>query len=152
MVASPMPVDILEKDTITCLLANKRVVIACGGGGIPVAKVDGAYKGMEAVVDKDFASAQMARLIDADMLVILTAVDEVSINFRKPNEEALSSLTITQAKKYADEGHFAPGSMLPKVLACCLFAEKNPGKRAMITSLEKAAQALRGECGTIITE
>ena len=152
MVASPLPVDILEKDTITCLLANKRVVIACGGGGIPVAKVNGAYTGMEAVVDKDFASAQMARLIDADLLVILTAVDSVSINFRQPNEEALREITTAQAKKYADEGHFAPGSMLPKVQACCLFAQNNKGKRAMITSLEKAAQALRGECGTVIAE
>jgi len=152
MVASPQPVDILEKDTITCLLANKRVVIACGGGGIPVAKKDGDYLGMEAVVDKDFASAQMARLIDADLFVILTAVESVCINFNKPNQENLGKITVAEAKKYSDEGHFAPGSMLPKVMAACMFVESNVGKSAIITSLEKAAQAIRGECGTVVTE
>ena len=150
MVASPMPVDIMEKSTIICLMENKRVVIACGGGGIPVAQKEGKFTGVDAVVDKDFAAAKMAALVDADILFILTAVDRVCINYRKPEEKELSEMTIAQARQYCSEGHFAPGSMLPKVMAACMFVENNKDKRAIITSLEKAALALRGECGTVI--
>ncbi|MCL2703763.1 MAG: carbamate kinase [Defluviitaleaceae bacterium] len=150
MVASPMPVDIMEKLTVMCLLENKRVVIACGGGGIPVAEKDGAFTGVDAVVDKDFAAARMAQLIDADILFILTAVERVCINYRKPDEKSLPGMTVAEAKKLSGEGHFAPGSMLPKVQAACMFVESGKNRRAIITSLEKAAQALSGESGTVI--
>lgn len=150
VVASPKPIDILEKSTIQCLLDNKRVVIACGGGGIPVAHKDGAYTGVEAVVDKDFAAARMASLVNADVLFILTAVDRVSINYRKADERQLAEMTVAEARHYSGDGHFAPGSMLPKVEAACMFVESGEGRRAIIASLEKAASALRGESGTVI--
>ncbi|MCL1991818.1 MAG: carbamate kinase [Spirochaetes bacterium] len=150
MVASPLPVDILEKDTISCLIENKRLVIACGGGGIPVIQKDGKLVGAEAVVDKDFANAKMAGLVDADVLFILTAVENAYINFRQPDEKKLGEISVAEAKKYCDEGHFAPGSMLPKVMAAIMFVENAKGKRAIITSLEKAADALQGKCGTVV--
>ncbi len=152
MVASPKPVDIVEKDSILNLLDHEFIVIACGGGGIPVVKdKDGDYEGVSAVIDKDFASAKLAELVDADYLFILTAVDRVCINFGKPNQEELKEITVDKARLLSQEGHFAPGSMLPKVEAAIKFAEGKKGRRAVIASLEKAPLAMKGESGTVIT-
>lgn len=152
MVASPKPIDIVEKDSILNLLDHEFIVIACGGGGIPVIKdADGDYEGVPAVIDKDFASAKLAELVDADYLFILTAVDRVCINFGKPNQEELKEITVEKAKALSAEGHFAPGSMLPKVEAAIKFAESKNGRRAVIASLEKAPLAMKGESGTVIT-
>ena len=153
VVASPKPVDIVEKDSILNLLDNEFVVIACGGGGIPVIKIgDGDYKGVDAVIDKDFASALLAELVDAKYLFILTAVDRVALNFGKPNEKLLESMTVSEAEQYCEEGHFAPGSMLPKVQAAIKFAKSKKGRRAVIASLEKAPLAIKGLSGTVITD
>ena len=152
MVASPKPIDIVEKDSILNLLDHEFIVIACGGGGIPVIKdADGDYEGVPAVIDKDFASAKLAELVDADYLFILTAVDRVCINFGKPNQEELKEITVEKARALSAEGHFAPGSMLPKVEAAIKFAEGKKGRRAVIASLEKAPLAMKGESGTVIT-
>lgn len=152
MVASPKPIDIVEKDSILNLLDHEFIVIACGGGGIPVIKdADGDYEGVPAVIDKDFASAKLAELVDADYLFILTAVDRVCINFGKPNQEELKEITVEKARALSAEGHFAPGSMLPKVEAAIKFAESKKGRRAVIASLEKAPLAMKGESGTVIT-
>jgi len=150
VVASPRPVDIVEKNTIKKLVEDDAVVIACGGGGIPVVRSNSGLKGIDAVIDKDFAAAKMAELINADVLFILTAVERVSINFNKPDQKDLETLTIAQAKQYIEEGHFAPGSMLPKVQACMSFAEGKSGRKAIIGALEKAAEAIIGESGTTI--
>ncbi|MCL2619343.1 MAG: carbamate kinase [Defluviitaleaceae bacterium] len=146
-VASPKPVDIVEKDVVKKLLADDMIVIACGGGGTPVYDDAGIWKGIDAVVDKDFASAKMAELIGADTLIILTAVTHVALNFQKPDHKDLDTLTVEEAKKYEAEGHFAPGSMLPKVQACASFIE-NGGKKAIIALLEKAGDAIAGKSGT----
>lgn len=146
VVSSPKPVDVVEKNIVKKLVDNDSVVISVGGGGIPVIKKDNKYKGVVAVIDKDFASAKLAELLDADMLVILTAVEKVAINWGKPNQESLEQMTLTQAQKYCDEGQFAPGSMLPKVQAAMNFARS--GGTAIIASLEKAALAIKGESGT----
>lgn len=152
MVASPKPLDIVEKDSVLSLLNSGFIVIACGGGGIPVVKdSDGDYEGVPAVIDKDFASAKLAELCDADYLFILTAVDRVCINFGKPNQEELTEISVERAKALSAEGHFAPGSMLPKVEAAISFAGGKEGRRAVIASLEKAPLALKGESGTLIT-
>lgn len=152
MVASPKPVDIVEKDSILNLLDDEFIVIACGGGGIPVIKNDeGDYESVPAVIDKDFASAKLAELVNADYLFILTAVDRVAINFGKPEQKDLVSISVDEAKQYASEGHFAPGSMLPKVEAAISFASSKPGRKAVIGSLEKAPLAMQGESGTMIT-
>jgi len=151
MVASPEPIDIVEKDSIRNLLDNEFVVIACGGGGIPVIKKDdGVYEGVDAVIDKDFASAHLADVIDADYLFILTAVDRVCLNYGKENEKVLSEMSVKDAEKYIEEGHFAPGSMLPKVKAAVSFAKSKKGRCAVIASLEKAPLAIRNESGTRI--
>ena len=123
VVPSPKPIDVIEKNTVKALLNHGTVVITVGGGGIPVVRRDGKLYGTPAVIDKDFASAKLAELVDADMLVILTAVEKVAINFRKENEQWLSDLTPDMARKYAEEGQFAPGSMLPKGQAAVSFAE-----------------------------
>lgn len=150
-VPSPLPVDIVEKASIKHLSQTGYVVIACGGGGMPVALgPDGLY-GVDAVIDKDFAAAKLAELVDADLLFILTAVDHVKINFNKPDEQSLDKLTVAQAEEYAAQGHFAKGSMLPKVEASIAFAKSGAGKKAIIGSLEKAAQAIAGESGTAIS-
>ena len=149
-VPSPMPVDIIEKDTVRTLLADDTVVITVGGGGIPVVRKDGRLCGISAVVDKDFASEKLAELIDADMLIILTAVEKVAINYAKPNEQRLDVLTPEQARSYIAENQFAPGSMLPKVEASIAFAESKSGRSAMITKLEKAAEGIAGKTGTRI--
>ena len=149
-VASPKPQDIVELTTIKTLSEAGQLVICCGGGGIPVFKQGNHCKGAGAVIDKDFCSELLAELLDADMLIILTAVEKVAINFNKENEEWLSTLTPDEARAYAAEGQFAPGSMLPKVEACVKFAESKPGRVSMITSLEKASEGLAGKTGTRI--
>lgn len=151
VVPSPLPIDIVEKDAILQLVQNGNIVIACGGGGIPVVKNgDGDYEGVAAVIDKDFASEKLAELVDADYLFILTAVDRVCINFNKPDQKELTKISVEEAQQLAAEGHFAPGSMLPKVVACKTFAQSKPGRKAVIVSLEKAILAMSGESGTII--
>ena len=150
VVPSPKPVDVVEKDMVYTLIDAGHVVITVGGGGIPVIEKDGKYLGVPAVIDKDFASAKLAELVDADALVILTAVDRVSINWGKPNQTALETMTCAEAEQYCKEGHFAPGSMLPKVQAAMRFA--STGKEAIIASLENAAAALRGESGTKVVK
>ena len=136
--------------TVGTLVDSGYVVITVGGGSIPVVKKDGRLVGTPAVIDKDFASAKLAELIGADMLVILTAVDRVAINWGKPDQKALAEMTVDEAEKYCGEGHFAPGSMLPKVQAAMSFAKA--GGTAIIASLENAAAALRGESGTRIVK
>lgn len=151
MVASPKPVNIVEKDSILNLLDHEFIVIACGGGGIPVIKDEnGDYVSVPAVIDKDFASAKLAELVEADYLFILTAVDRVAINFGKPNQKQLEEITVDEALEYAAQGHFAPGSMLPKVEAAIQFAKTKQGRRAVIASLEKAPLAMQGLSGTVI--
>ncbi|MBL4953307.1 carbamate kinase [Neobacillus sp. YIM B02564] len=152
MVPSPKPIDIVERDSIVNLLDQEFIVIACGGGGIPVIKDEnGDYQGVSAVIDKDFASAKLAELVDADYLFILTAVDRVAINWGKPDQTELAQLTIEEAIKYCEEGQFAPGSMLPKVQAAIQFAQSGKNKKAVIASLEKASLAMKGSTGTLIT-
>lgn len=148
VVPSPKPVDVVEKDMVNTLIDAGHVVITVGGGGIPVIEKEGKLLGVPAVIDKDFASAKLAELVKADALVILTAVDRVSINWGKPNQTSLESMTCEEAERYCKEGHFAPGSMLPKVQAAMSFAKT--GGEAIIASLENAAAALRGESGTKI--
>ena len=146
VVPSPKPIDVIEKNTVNALIGSGCVVITVGGGGIPVVRREGKLYGTPAVIDKDFASAKLAELVKADALVILTAVDRVAINWGKPNQESLNEMTVAQAEQYCTEGHFAPGSMLPKVKAAISFAQT--GGEAIIASLENAAAALRGESGT----
>ena len=150
VVPSPKPIDVIEKNTVQALVNAGTVVITVGGGGIPVVRKDGKLYGTPAVIDKDFASAKLAELLDADMLIILTAVEKVAINFRKENEQWLSDLTPELARRYMDEGQFAPGSMLPKVQAAVSFAESKPGRTALITLLEKAKDGIAGKTGTAV--
>lgn len=153
VVPSPKPIDIVEINTIKSLISANNVVIAAGGGGIPVVEEEGNLVGVPAVIDKDFTSAKLAELVDADTLIILTAVEKVAINFGKPDQKWLDNLTKEEAEKYIEDGEFAEGSMLPKVKAAISFAESKPGRKALITSLEKAASALAGKTGTwIISE
>ena len=152
VVASPKPVSIVEIQSIQDMVEAGLVVVACGGGGIPVFKTEGHHlKGAAAVIDKDFASEKMAEQLDADVLIILTAVEKVAVNFGKPDQKWLDSLTPEEARRYMDEGQFAPGSMLPKVQAAVQFAESRPGRTALITLLEKAGVGVAGETGTTIT-
>ena len=153
VVASPKPVEIIEIDTIRALLDGRHAVIAAGGGGIPVVWEDGCrLKGVGAVIDKDLAAECLAEQLDADMLIILTAVERVAVNFGKPNEQWLSQLTPAMAEEYIAQGHFAPGSMLPKVEAAVKFARSKPGRSALITLLEKAREGILGRTGTVIRE
>jgi len=152
VVASPVPVEIVEIDAVKQLMAAGLVPITVGGGGIPVIrKEDGTLEGTAAVIDKDLASEKLAEDIDADVLLILTAVESVSINFRKPDQKDLDKVSVAEVKEYMAQGHFAPGSMLPKMEAAVRFAESKPGRRAVITSLDKAVEALNGKAGTTIT-
>ncbi|MFW5631188.1 MAG: carbamate kinase [Acetivibrio ethanolgignens] len=150
VVASPKPAEIIEIDAIRSLLEQGQLVIACGGGGIPVVNENGHLKGVGAVIDKDFASCLLAEELDADFLIILTAVEKVAINFGKPDEAWLSDISISEAEKYIGEGHFAPGSMLPKVQAAVKFAGSKEGRTALITLLEKARDGVQGKTGTKI--
>ena len=149
VVPSPLPIDIIEKESIKSLLNNGQVVICAGGGGIPVIKQDNKLEGVAAVIDKDYASAKLAELIDADYLVILTAVDYVSINYKKENEMVLTNATKEMMQRYLEEGHFAKGSMYPKVQAVLNFVN-NTNKVAVIASLDNAKEAFKLKAGTII--
>ncbi len=148
VVPSPKPIDVIEKNTVNALIKNGCVVITVGGGGIPVVRRDGKLYGTPAVIDKDFASAKLAELVHADALVILTAVDRVCINWGKPNQQSLDEMSVADAEKFCGEGHFAPGSMLPKVKAAISFART--GGTAIIASLENAGKAVKGESGTVV--
>ena len=151
VVASPKPQEIAEIETVKALADAGHVVVACGGGGIPVFKTEGHHlKGAAAVVDKDFASCVMAQQLDADCLIILTAVEKVAIHFGKPDVQWLDELTPAEAEKYIADGEFAPGSMLPKVQAALQFAQSKPGRTALITLLEKAKDGVAGKTGTKI--
>lgn len=151
VVASPKPQEIVEIGTIRNMVDAGDLVIACGGGGIPVMRQGNHLKGASAVIDKDFASCLMAKDLDADFLIILTAVEKVAINFGKPEEKWLDNITVDEAKQYMEEGHFAPGSMLPKVQAAVDFAASKPGRQALITLLEKAKDGINGTTGTRIS-
>ena len=152
VVASPRPAAVTELAAVETLANAGTVVIACGGGGIPVTAEEGnRLRGAAAVIDKDFASELLAEELDADMLIILTAVEKVAVNFNKPNQKWLDSLTPEEARAYMAEGQFASGSMLPKVEAAVKFAESRPGRTALITLLEKARDGIEGKTGTRIT-
>lgn len=150
VVPSPMPIDVKEKDMVKTLLHDGHIVITVGGGGIPVIENNGFLQGVAAVIDKDNASETLAELIDADYLVILTAVDNVFIRFGTPEQEALHRIKTNQLAQLLDEGHFAPGSMLPKIKATLRFANK--GKTSIIASLNNAQEAFQLQAGTIITK
>lgn len=150
LIASPKPVDIVEIDAIKQLLAAGQIVIASGGGGIPVIKTEAGYEGIPAVIDKDFASEKLAELLDADYFLILTAVDRVALRFNQPEQKDLDRITLAALDKYIQDGEFGAGSMLPKVQAARLFVESKPNRYALITSLPKAESALRGTAGTMI--
>ena len=149
VVASPKPVEIVEIGTIRTMVNSGDLVIACGGGGIPVTKQGNHLKGASAVIDKDFASCLLAKELDADYLIILTAVEKVALNFGKPDEKWLEDVSVEEAKQYIKEGHFAAGSMLPKVEAAVDFADSKPGRTALITLLEKSRDAIQGKTGTM---
>lgn len=150
VVASPKPAGIVEIETIRALSKAGQTVIACGGGGIPVMKTGNGLKGAAAVIDKDFASCLLAQELDADFLIVLTAVEKVAVHFGKPDQKWLDEMTTTQAKEYCEQGEFAPGSMLPKVQAGIAFAESKKGRTTLITLLEKAKEGIEGKTGTII--
>ena len=148
IVPSPRPIDMVEKDSIRTLSDAGHVVIAAGGGGVPVlVRPSGRLKAVSAVIDKDYAAAKLAELVGADTLLILTAVDRVALDWGKPTRRFVSRLTVSEAARYCDDGQFAPGSMLPKVLACMSFAQK--GGRAIIAHLREAQAALDGQSGTL---
>ena len=151
VVASPIPRKIVEIESVKQLW-DSTIVITCGGGGIPVIENwDGSLEGVAAVIDKDFAAELLAEQVDADILMILTEVEKVAINFNKPDQQNLSHMSLKEAAQYCDEGQFAPGSMLPKVQACMKFVRAYPNKKAIITSLDKAIEALDGKTGTVIS-
>ena len=151
VVASPLPIDIIEKYSISELVSKGHVVICAGGGGIPVIRhEDGTLEGIAAVIDKDYASAKVAELVDADYLVILTAVDNVYIDFKKPIERKLERVSVDEMKEYMKGDYFAKGSMYPKVNACIKFLSEKPGKTAIISSLLMAKEAFQEKAGTII--
>lgn len=150
VVPSPLPIDVKEKEIVKSLLASGHIVITVGGGGVPVIEKEGILTGVAAVIDKDNASEKLAELIEADYLVILTAVDNVYINFGKENQEKLENINTERLQVLIDEGHFAPGSMLPKINATMKFA--NNGKTSIIASLNNASEAFNLKAGTIITK
>lgn len=150
VVPSPIPKSIVGISTIKDLIDEHTVLITCGGGGIPVVKTKYGYKGVDAVIDKDRTSSKLATLIDADILLILTTVEKVRLNFNKPNEISLDKMSVKEAKKYMNDGEFKAGSMLPKVEACIDFVSHGKGRKAIITSLSKAKEALEGKTGTLI--
>lgn len=150
IVSAPNPVSIIEIDAIKALLKEDQIVIACGGGGIPVLMQDNHLKGASAVIEKDLAAGKMAEEIDADQLIILTSVEKVKINMNRPNEEELGEITVEQAKEYMEAGHFGVYNMLPKFRASVEFIEGREGRSALITSFDKLSDALKGKTGTII--
>ncbi|MCI6730882.1 MAG: carbamate kinase [Lachnospiraceae bacterium] len=150
VVASPKPAEIIEIDTVRDLLNAGEIVIASGGGGIPVIRKNNHLKGVGAVIDKDFASCLLAKELNADFLIILTAVEKVALRFGTPDETWLDAISVEEAEQYISEGHFAPGSMLPKVQAGVEFAASAPGRTSLITLLEKARDGVNGKTGTRI--
>ncbi len=152
VVASPKPQEIVEIGAIRTLMESGSIVIACGGGGIPVTLKENHLKGASAVIDKDLVSSLLAKELDADYLIILTAVEKAAIHYGKPDVKWLSEVTVEEMKQYCDEGHFAPGSMLPKVEAAMEFAASKDGRRALITLLEKAKEGIQGKTGTTIVK
>ena len=151
VVASPIPEKIVEINQVKTLW-DSSIVVTCGGGGIPVIEeADGSLTGVAAVIDKDYAAELLAEQIEADILMILTEVEKVAINWGKPDQKDLDHMSLIEAAKYVEEGHFAPGSMLPKVKACMRFVRRNPDKKAIITSLDKAVDALEGKTGTVVS-
>lgn len=149
VVASPKPLDIIEKESIKALLKDKHIVIAAGGGGIPVISQDNELIGVDAVIDKDHASAKMAEITEADELIILTAVEYVYLDFNTPHQKALKKVSIAELEDYLKKGHFKKGSMLPKIEACMAFT-KATGRPSIIASLDLAKEALEQKSGTII--
>ncbi len=152
VVPSPKPIDVVEKETVLMLVDHGQIVITVGGGGIPVVEEGNELHGVPAVIDKDFASSKLAEIVDADYLIILTAVEQVALNFGKPDEKWLATITVDEAQAYINEEHFAKGSMLPKVEAAVAFAASKSGRKALITSLEKAKEGIQGLTGTLITQ
>ena len=150
VVPSPKPQSILEKGVVNALARAGVLVIAAGGGGIPVIETDDGYKGIEAVIDKDFSAAIVADLLDADMLLILTSVESAMINFGTPEQEAIGEITVSDMSRHVADGHFAAGSKLPKVLAAIEFVEKKEVRKAVITSLDRVTDAVNGKIGTVI--
>lgn len=152
VVPSPKPKGIKEIEAIQTLIDNKQLVIAGGGGGIPVVEAaDGTLEGVEAVIDKDFASQTLAGLIDADLFIVLTGVDNVYVNFNQPDQKKLENVTVAELEEYIQQDQFAPGSMLPKVQATIAFVSEKPGSKAVITSLENLENLIESDAGTIIT-
>ncbi|WP_325200199.1 carbamate kinase [Oscillibacter sp.] len=151
VVPSPLPRRIVEIGQVRDLWDN-TIVITCGGGGVPVVETaQGRLEGVAAVIDKDFAAELLAEQVDADVLMILTEVEKVAIHWGKPDQKDLSQMSLAEASRYVEEGHFAPGSMLPKVQAAMKFVRSDPSKKAIITSLDKALDALAGKTGTVVT-
>ena len=151
VVASPTPRKIVEIDAIKNLWKS-TIVVSCGGGGIPVVEnPDGTLEGVAAVIDKDFAAELLAEQVEADVMMILTEVEKVAVNWGRPDQRSLDRMSLKEAARHVEEGQFAPGSMLPKVEACMKFVRQNPQKKAIITSLDKALEALEGKTGTVIT-
>lgn len=150
VVPSPKPKRIVEVDAVKNLW-DTTITIVCGGGGVPVIEKNGSWQGVEGVIDKDLAASALAQELDADILLILTEVEQVAINFNKPNEQKLATVTVAEMQKYISQGHFAPGSMLPKVEAALEFVKSGKNKTAIISSLNQASRALAGETGTKIT-
>ena len=151
VVPSPQPKEIVELNIVRQMVDGGDVVITVGGGGIPVVRTHEGLQGVAAVIDKDKSCAKLAEDLGADMLVILTAVDRVCINYNKPDQKELETLSVEDAKRYMAEGQFAPGSMLPKVESCLQFVQGNPKGKALITSLDRAKEAMDGKTGTVIT-
>ncbi len=151
VVASPIPQRIVEFDAVKDLIDNGYIVVSTGGGGVPVFEVEDSYEGVAAVIDKDRSASMLASGFEADMLVILTAVEKVCVNYGKPDQKTIDHMSVAEVQEYISQGQFAPGSMLPKVEACLAYVEAFPQGKAIITSLECAAAGLRGETGTVIT-
>jgi len=151
VVPSPDPIAIIEEEAIRRMVDARVVVIAAGGGGVPVTRRgDGILEGVEAVIDKDLAGEKLAKVVEAEVFLDLTDVEKVKLNYGKPDEKDLTHMNVAEAEKYLGEGHFLPGSMEPKIIACLRFLEGG-GERAIITSIEKAVEALEGRTGTLIT-
>ena len=150
ILAAPKPQKIVEIDAIRALLDAGQIVIACGGGGIPVLEQGTELKGASAVIEKDYTSGRLAEQLDADELLILTSVEKVSVNFHKQDEEELGEISVAQAKEYMAEGQFEANTMLPKIQASVEFVEQGEGKKAVITSIDKAVEAYLGRTGTVI--
>jgi carbamate kinase len=149
VVPSPDPIGIVESEAIRKLVDSRIIVIASGGGGIPVVHEDGRFRGLEAVIDKDLAGERLAEIVGANIFLLLTDIEKVKLNFGKPDEKDIDEMTLEQAKKYMDEGHFLPGSMGPKIKACIRFLEGG-GEKAIVASLDNAVNALKSGTGTII--